>query len=200
MLDEVKPEIASTFLQQGGPGSEAFRILRVRLIQKGNEKGNREEKMIRFLFAAGVMAAALAGCQSAKGAGEPSANAIETANKEKALYCMDLLFNKHDIDASRTECFGDTYIQHNPLAPDGPEAVLGFMSGFFESHPDAAIEIKRVAADGDLVWIHYNNKLTPDSRGLAVVDIFRMEDGRFVEHWDVAQPVPEKSANDNTMF
>ena len=93
---------------------------------------------------------------------------------------MDLLFNKHDIEASRTECFGETYIQHNPMAPDGPDAVLGFMSGFFENFPEAAIDVKRATADGDLVWIHYNNKPTPDALGLAVVDIFRMEDGKLV--------------------
>ena len=86
------------------------------------------------------------------------------------------------------------------MAPDGAEALLGFIGPFFEANPEAAIDIKRVAADGDLVWIHYNNKLTPDALGLAVVDILRMKDGKFVEHWDVVQPVPEESANENTMF
>jgi predicted SnoaL-like aldol condensation-catalyzing enzyme len=40
----------------------------------------------------------------------------------------------------------------------------------------------------------------PEDRGTAAVDIFRVEDGRVVEHWDVLQPVPEEAANDNTMF
>lgn len=140
---------------------------------------------------------AIAACTAAPG---DAPTAREAANKEKALYCMDLLFNQHDIETSRAECFGDTYIQHNPMAPDGADALMAFIGPFFDANPDASISIKRVAAEGDLVWIHYHNKPAPDAPGLAVVDILRMEDGKFVEHWDVVQPVPETAANDNTMF
>ncbi|WP_375207355.1 nuclear transport factor 2 family protein [Hyphococcus sp.] len=155
---------------------------------------------MRTFILLGAAALALGACKTTSNMAEDSQAALEEANKEKALYCMDLLFNQHDIETAREECFGETYIQHNPMAPDGPDALFAFMEPFFEANPDAAIHIKRVAAEGDLVWIHYNNKPTPDSLGLAVVDILRMEDGKFVEHWDVVQPVPEKSANDNTMF
>ncbi|PQA86123.1 nuclear transport factor 2 family protein [Hyphococcus luteus] len=150
---------------------------------------------MRTLLMAAAGAALLAGC-----AGEDPQAALEAANKEKALYCMDLLFNQHELNQAKAECFGETYIQHNPAAPDGADALMAFLGPFFEGNPDASIDIKRSAAEGDLVWIHYNNKPTPDSLGLAVVDILRMEDGKFVEHWDVVQPVPEESANDNTMF
>lgn len=40
----------------------------------------------------------------------------------------------------------------------------------------------------------------PGERGQAVVDLFRVQDGKIVEHWDVLQDVPATSANDNTMF
>jgi predicted SnoaL-like aldol condensation-catalyzing enzyme len=38
------------------------------------------------------------------------------------------------------------------------------------------------------------------SRGRAIVDIFKLEDGKIVEHWDVVQEIPEKPANGNGMF
>jgi predicted SnoaL-like aldol condensation-catalyzing enzyme len=158
---------------------------------------------MRNIVMTGVAALAasmvVAACQAGSGSEDPQA-ALETANKEKALYCMDLLFNQKNIEKSRAECWGETYIQHNPYAPNGPEALFAFMTPFFESNPDLRIDVKRVAAEGDLVWIHYNNKPAPDALGLAVVDILRMEDGKFVEHWDVVQPVPEQSANENTVF
>jgi predicted SnoaL-like aldol condensation-catalyzing enzyme len=50
------------------------------------------------------------------------------------------------------------------------------------------------------VVLHSHLILKPGDRGSAVVDIFRLENGKIVEHWDVVQEVPEKSANDNTMF
>ena len=158
---------------------------------------------MRNILMTGVAALAasmvVAACTAADKGGDAQ-TALEAANKEKALYCMDLLFNQKNIEKSRAECWGETYIQHNPNAPDGAEALFAFLTPFFEANPDLKIHVKRVAAEGDLVWIHYNNKPTPDALGLAVVDILRMEDGKFVEHWDVVQPVPAESANENTMF
>lgn len=69
------------------------------------------------------------------------------------------------------------------------------------SHPDAHGEIKRVFADADYVILHSHwHGLSDDPRGEAVVDIYRSEKGKVVEHWDVVQPIPETAANNNTMF
>jgi len=92
------------------------------------------------------------------------------------------------------------YIQHNPMAQTGRDAAIAFLEPFFQSHPDASYSIKRVIADGDLVAVHSHAVFTPGDRGLAIVDILRVENCKVVEHWDVAQPVPEKSANTNGMF
>jgi predicted SnoaL-like aldol condensation-catalyzing enzyme len=50
------------------------------------------------------------------------------------------------------------------------------------------------------VALHSHLTRKPGDRGMAVVDIFRLENGKIVEHWDVVQEVPETSANNNTMF
>ena len=56
--------------------------------------------------------------------------------------------------------------------------------------------------DGDLVALHVHNRRSPELRGNAVVDIFRIENGKVVEHWDVVQaiPDPDKAKNKNSMF
>ena len=92
------------------------------------------------------------------------------------------------------------YIQHNPLAKTGRDAAIAFLEPFFQSHPDASYSIKRIIADGNLVAVHSHAKFSADDRGLAVVDILRVDGCKVAEHWDVVQPVPEKSANTNTMF
>jgi len=92
------------------------------------------------------------------------------------------------------------YIQHNPMAQTGRDAAVAFLEPFFKSHPDINYSIKRIIADGNLVAVHSHAVFTPGERGLAIVDILRVDGCKIAEHWDVAQPVPEKSANTNGMF
>ena len=96
------------------------------------------------------------------------------------------------------------YIQHNPYAQTGREAAIKFLEGFVDSNPGQKTEIHRIIADGDLVAAHSHgwtgNGTPEEKRGSAVVDIFRVQGCKVMEHWDVEQPVPEASANTNTMF
>ena len=92
------------------------------------------------------------------------------------------------------------YIQHNPMAQTGRDAAIAFLEPFFKSHPDIRYSIKRIIADGNLVAVHSHGVFNPGERGLAIVDILRVDGCKIAEHWDVAQPVPEKAANTNGMF
>ena len=92
------------------------------------------------------------------------------------------------------------YIQHNPMAQTGRDAAIGFLEPFYASAPGLSNEIKRIIADGNLVAVHSWVRMSPTDRGFAVVDILRVKGCKVMEHWDVLQPVPEKSANTNTMF
>jgi predicted SnoaL-like aldol condensation-catalyzing enzyme len=95
---------------------------------------------------------------------------------------------------------GDRYIQHNPQAPDGPDAFIAFVHYLRERYPELELDIKRVIGEGSLVVTHSHLILEPGKAGQALADFFRLEDGKVVEHWDVVQDVPETSANSNGMF
>jgi NADPH:quinone reductase-like Zn-dependent oxidoreductase/predicted SnoaL-like aldol condensation-catalyzing enzyme len=92
------------------------------------------------------------------------------------------------------------YIQHNPLAPNGPEAMKAFGAAWHKQFPDATYAVRRAITDGDLVLLHSSGVLIPGTPGLAAVDIFRFQDGQIAEHWDVLQEVPATTANGNDMF
>ncbi len=121
-------------------------------------------------------------------------------NKETVVNFYNKIFRDHKPKEAVEQYVGDKYIQHNPYVPDGTEAFLGFFIPYFQTNPDSIAEIKRVVAEGDLVFLHVHSKQNKQDPGQAIVDIFRVENGKIVEHWDVIQAIPEKSANTNTMF
>ena len=95
---------------------------------------------------------------------------------------------------------GAPYRQHNPLIED---AWKGSASSSLDEGRSSgrAWRDQRVSADGDYVILHSHwHGLSDSPRGEAVVDIYRSENGKVVEHWDVIQPIPEMAANNNTMF
>ena len=120
--------------------------------------------------------------------------------KEVVTKFMNQFYTDKQVRAAFETWVDPGYIQHNPLAPTGRAAAIAFLEPFFRDHPEASYSIKRIIADGDLVAVHSHGKFTAAERGLAIVDILRVEKCKVVEHWDVLQPVPEKSANTNGMF
>lgn len=111
----------------------------------------------------------------------------------------DAVFNRRDF-AIAERLVAKSYRQHNPDTPDGRQALVDYFTVYLREHPQARSRIVRVSASADLVWLHVHDTESPQDRGSAVVDIFRVRRGRIVEHWDVLQPVPEKQAHGNTMF
>ena len=121
-------------------------------------------------------------------------------NKKMVREFYELAFNKRNVKDAAAMYLGKTYRQHNPMGGDGPQAFVEAVGGWIATMPNMKVEIKRVLADGDLVAIHSHLIPEPGARGSAVMDIFRVENGKLVEHWDAMQEVPERSANRNTMF
>jgi predicted SnoaL-like aldol condensation-catalyzing enzyme len=120
-------------------------------------------------------------------------------NKKTVRALYEAVLNKKDFDEA-SKYLGSKYIQHNPNAADGPDGLKGFIGFLKDKFPNNRSEIKRIFADGDYVIVHVHAVREPGTRGNAIIDIFRLENGKVVEHWDVVQPIPEKAANDNGMF
>ena len=129
-----------------------------------------------------------------------SSYANETLEDNKKLvvdFYNEVIFrgNPDPVD----KYIGDKYIQHNPTVADGKEGLLNLLNNMQKSDEPSG-EIVRVVAEGDLVVLHVKSYHWPGPNGGAIIDIFRVEEGKIVEHWDVIQAIPSEPANSNTMF
>jgi predicted SnoaL-like aldol condensation-catalyzing enzyme len=122
------------------------------------------------------------------------------SNKARVRESYDLAFNQRQPAEAVAKHIGNYYRQHNPGAVDGPEAYVEFVSAFTDAYPGLNVEFRRFVAENDLVAMHSRLVREPNDPGLAAMDLFRLQDGKIVEHWDTIQEVPENAANDNTMF
>jgi predicted SnoaL-like aldol condensation-catalyzing enzyme len=121
------------------------------------------------------------------------------ANKKIVQEFYDLLINRKDF-VSASKHIGRQYTQHNPLVADGPEGLNAFVDFLKLNFPEARSEIKRVFAEGDYVLLHVHSLRVPNTRGRAIIELFMLENGKIIEHWDVIQEIPEESTNPNGMF
>jgi predicted SnoaL-like aldol condensation-catalyzing enzyme len=133
------------------------------------------------------------------GGSAAAADAQQEANRKLVLDFYEKGLNQKDADAA-IALMGNRYVQHNPGAADGPEGFRKFIGFLKEKFPNSKSEIKRSFVDGDYVILHVHAVREPGQRGSAIIDVFKLENGKIVEHWDVVQPIPENLANNNGMF
>lgn len=89
---------------------------------------------------------------------------------------------------------------HNPNFPGDAASLKKAMQDNADRNPDKVLEIQRTLREGDLVAIFSRVRQTPDDLDGALVHIFRFENDRIAELWDIGQAVPANMANENGMF
>ena len=120
------------------------------------------------------------------------------SSKELVAAYMNEVWVNRNVKAVEKYVSANTFIQHNPHLDNGLEALKDFLPHLFNNMmPEGTWEIKRIIAEDDLVAVHSLAKPVPEASGMAVIDIFRVNDNKIVEHWDVAAEVPEKTASGN---
>ena len=132
--------------------------------------------------------------------GEHSRPLLER-NKQNVISYYTMAFNDKNPTRAVQLYGGDDYIQHNPLAANGFDAFIAFVTSFTDTFPDVHVDIKRVFADGAYVITHaLLTGAVPvyGPHGSKVVDIFRLDaNGKVVEHWDVIAQISATSENGN---
>ncbi|OGO07668.1 MAG: hypothetical protein A2Y92_01565 [Chloroflexi bacterium RBG_13_57_8] len=117
-------------------------------------------------------------------------------NKKLVATLYKTVFQDHDF-SKLDEIMRDDYIQHNEDTPQGKAGFKQFFEGIFKGLPDFRYTMKKIIAEGDIVMMYSTTTATHRGEWLGnpptgnklkfdVVDIFRIENGKIAEHWDVA--------------
>lgn len=125
-------------------------------------------------------------------------NAQKDRNKKLVEECYEQFFVRGSLEGL-ADVIHEDFVQHSPDAPSGRDAYLDHLKE--AAFAGGTSSIKRIVADDDYVVVHHHMTLPgDDGPGLAVVDLWRLRDGKIVEHWDVEQPLPDPSRVPNGML
>lgn len=102
------------------------------------------------------------------------------------------VMNNHDFGYVLQHYNDSSYVQHNRNLPDKVPGLVGFLREFVEDYPEYSYDVKHIYADGDYVIFHshatlYKDDRGNDEKGMNIIDTWRLENGRIVEHWDSIQ-------------
>jgi len=151
---------------------------------------------MKDLLIALLTAGTLAACGTNQGNLAPSKQQTsEKQNmKQAANNAFLALFRDYSEEGVRRYIDPD-FIQHNPFVPTGRDALIAFLPGLEKS--GISYTNHRILQDGEFVVLHnsFNNAQAFGAEKIVTFDIYRMRDGRAVEHWDAITPMVEKTAS-----
>ncbi|WP_281557922.1 nuclear transport factor 2 family protein [Thalassomonas sp. RHCl1] len=116
----------------------------------------------------------------------------ELKNAKQITDFVQNLMNDHNFGYVLEHFNDSSYIQHNRNIPDKIIGLVGFLQEFVDSYPEYSYDVKHIYVDGDFVIFHSHATLKKedrgnDQKGLNIIDTWRIENGKIVEHWDSIQ-------------
>lgn len=118
----------------------------------------------------------------------------ETDNVKMVIDFVQHLMNDHDFDYIEQTFGRFPYKQHNPSMTDGISGVVEAVKGVVKRYPEYSYDVKQIIASGDMVFLHSHitmkaSRRGNDKKGFNIMDTWRIQDGKIVEHWDAVQPI-----------
>lgn len=137
----------------------------------------------------------------------PRSKAHYAAVDQRVLSTREVIdgFEKMAIDERKPKEAVLTYvspdvIDHDPTIKGDRQSIIDYLETKDWSTGVPQRTIHNIIVEGELGVVHHHLVRKPGEKGIAAVDIFRVKDGKIVEHWDVLQPIPEESVNERGMF
>lgn len=105
-----------------------------------------------------------------------------------------------DLDGAYAHWAIPDYVQHNPEIPDGVAGHRVFFEQVESKYGDTrswANVTDMLLVDGQYFATLHHVFRSPQDQGRLFFDLWRVEDGHIVEHWDVIQPMATQSLHNN---
>jgi len=126
-------------------------------------------------------------------------NATKTSRKDVATTFL-LMSSSGDVRGAYDRFVSPSFRHHNPYFRGDAKTLAAGMEENAKQNPGKTLQVEHALEDGDLVAVHSRMQLKPGGQEMALVHLFRFVGDRIVELWDVGQPVPADSPNENGMF
>lgn len=118
-------------------------------------------------------------------------------NKEKAISFLQLA-GTGSVNEAYDSFVSDHFLHHNPYFKGDRESLKIAMEEAHKTSPNISVDIKKVFEDNESIITH--SHIIKKDMEIAVVHIFKFENGKIVELWDLAQILDKNSTNENGVF